>query len=280
MTIRKMFLGFLSLWLVTGSPGFPEEKILESQKLTQPVQIDGYMEEWSQAELYLEKNSKVRCAFQNDSENLYVLMIFEEPKSLSSINETGITLSFNTEGKKKKTTGVHFIQKMLAPEEAIAELEKQGEVLSEEQKRLIRTKAGAIVYLAESVQVKDQLASEATWPADILRPAFWSRQEDGKFVYEFRIPLARPEAHFPGLGASPGQTILINFEWGGLTEEMRKAMRARERTNLGRDIAGESGAGTVIVPGREGGGAPGGGPMPSPKKYSFWVGVKLASAEG
>jgi len=75
------------------------------------------------------------------------------------------------------------------------------------------------------------------------------------------------------------QLANINFEWGGMTEEMRKAMQARTRGELGRGISGESGAGTVIVPETESGGAPGGASMAVPKKYSFWVGVKLSQRE-
>lgn len=277
----KTFLGFLFLFLslVTAGLVFSQEKILDSQRAQQAIQIDGQADEWSQEALFFEKSSKVQCAFQNDEENLYVLLVFEDPKSLSSIHLTGITLSFNAEGKKKKTTGIHFIKKMLTPEEAIGELEKQGEILSEEQKQLIRSKAGVVVFAAEMVKEKDHPGPTETLVPGSSKPAFKTSEGRDRVVYEFRIPLARSEANPFGIGSAPGQILAVNFEWGGMTEEMRKAMQARARAELGGGIDRESGAGTVIVPGREGGGPPGSGSTAVPKKYSFWARVKLAGNE-
>ncbi len=275
----KTALVLVVLSLAVAVPVFPQEKILTSLWASQPAQIDGQDEEWNPDVLFLEKGSKVKCAFLNDQENLYVLLVFEEPKSLSTIDATGITLSFNTEGKKKKMSGIHFIKKMLTPEEVIAELEKEGQVLTEEQKQSIRSKAGAIVFAAEAVRDKGQPATEKEFIPGASRPVFKTSEGEKRVIYEFRIPLARSEGHPLGIGALPGQTIYINFEWGGMTEQMRKAMQARARGELGGDIGKSSGAGSVIVPGREAGGAPGGGPMPVPKKHSFWVPVKLAAKE-
>ncbi|MDH7513842.1 MAG: hypothetical protein QHH14_12920 [Clostridiales bacterium] len=275
----KMIWSFVLFCFVATGPIFPQQKPLESRPATQPAQIDGQDEEWNKEALYFEKSARVLCAFQNDEENLYVLLVFEEPKSLSSIEATGITLSFNAEGKKKKESGIHFFKKILSPEETIAELEKEGQILTEEQKQSIRAKAGAIVFVAEPVKGKGQ-PEEAEFGAPAgLRPAFKTMSEGQRVVYEFRIPFAQSEHQPMGIGASPGQTIAVHFEWGGMTGEMRKAMQARARRELGGGIDKEGGAGTVIVPGREGGGAPGSGAMPIPKKYSFWVAVKLAATE-
>jgi len=275
----KITFVLMLLMLAWTTPLFSQEKILESKWAAQPARIDGQGDEWSEDVLFFEKSAKVKCAFRNDEENLYVVLVFEDRKSLSSINATGITLSFNTEGKKKKTTGFHFIKKMLTPEEVIADLEKQGEVLSEEQRLRIRAKAGAIVYAAEMLKSKGQHPSGEIVVTSSLRAAFKTAETSDRVIYEFRVPLAKSETHALGIGAAPGQTVNINLEWGGMTEEMRKAMQARTRGELGRGISGESGAGTVIVPETESGGAPGGASMAVPKKYSFWVGVKLSQRE-
>ncbi len=275
----KMIWSLVLFCLVATAPIFPQPKPLESRRAAQPAQIDGQDEEWSKDALYFEKSARVQLAFQNDQENLYVLLVFEEPKSLSSIEQTGITLSFNAEGKKKKEKGIHFFKKMLTPEETIAELEKEGQILTDEQKESIRAKAGALVFIAEPIKEKGQPEETEFGAPAGLRPAFKAMSEGQRVVYEFRIPLAPSELQTMGIGASPGQTIAVHFEWGGMTEEMRKAMQARARRELGGGIDRESGAGTVIVPGREGGGAPGSGAMPIPKKYSFWVAVKLAAME-
>jgi len=275
----RTIIGLIIVLAFTASPAFSQGKILESKWTAHPPLIDGQADEWSEDVLFLEKSARVNCAFRNDAENLYVLLAFEDEKSLSSINATGITLSFNTEGKKKKTVGFHFIKKMVTPEELITSLEEQGEVLSEEQKQSLREKAGAIIFAAEMLGRKGEQAPEATHAPAASRPAFKTMPEGDRVIYEFRVPLAKSETHPLGIGTGPGQTVNINFEWGGMTEEMRKAMQARTRGEMGKGITGESGAGGVIIPGREGGGAPGGPAVRVPKKYSFWAAVKLSPGE-
>jgi hypothetical protein len=59
----------------------------------------------------------------------------------------------------------------------------------------------------------------------------------------------RPEAAAPdqlevetfpwGIGAEPDQNVNIGFEWGGMTDEMRKAMNARARAELDQGLARE-----------------------------------------
>ena len=44
-------------------------------------------------------------------------------------------------------------------------------------------------------------------------------------MYEFRVPLTRTNQP-GGVGAEPGQTIRLGFDWGGLTAEMKRAMMA------------------------------------------------------
>ncbi|MFQ6069464.1 MAG: hypothetical protein ACE5LC_02945 [Candidatus Aminicenantales bacterium] len=50
---------------------------------------------------------------------------------MSTILQTGITLWFNTEGKKKKEYGINFLKKKVTPEVYIAYLEKTRGLLSE-----------------------------------------------------------------------------------------------------------------------------------------------------
>ena len=88
-------------------------------------------------------------------------------------------------------------------------------------------------------------------------------------VYEFAIPLARVHELAAGVGADPGKTVMVGFEWGGPTEAQRK-QAARAAGNAG--IANEevTRGGRVEDMGR------GGGRIPS--KYSFWAEVQLAEA--
>jgi len=270
-------ISLVILVLLSAIPGFSEKKIIESKWAAQPLRIDGLNDDWDGDALTPEKGSKVDYAVRNDAQNLYVLLVFKDPKSLSTINSTGITLYFSPEGKKTKDNGVHFIKKRVTPDELIASLEQQGEVLTEEQKQGIKAKPALIMFAAEMVGKKGQEASETTPAPGTLRPGFKTGQQDNEVIYEFRVPLARSKTYPGGVGAEPGQNVTIGFEWGGLTEEMRQAMNARARSESGRGgVTGESSAGSVIIPGRGEAGPPQDSSMAIPKKYSFWAVVKLA----
>lgn len=269
-------ISLVILVLFSSSTGFAKEKTIESKWTAQPPKIDGLDDDWQEDVLSSEKSVKVDYAFRNDAQNLYVLFIFKDPKSLSSINATGITLYYNTEGKKKKDNGFHFIKKQVSAEELISSLEKQGEILTEEQKQTLRAKPSYILYDAEIKGKKAKEASETTLPAGVSKPGFKTAQKGNEVIYEFRVPLVRSETYPDGIGAEPGQNVNIGFEWGGMTEEIRKAMSAKARAELGRGVDSEAGAGRVIVTGEDGTRRPDGSSLGVPKKYSFWVDIKLA----
>jgi len=99
--VDSFFLCFAIIALCV--PGISEDKRVESIWAATPVEIDGLNDEWEGDTLTFEKNVKVDYGFRNDSENLYVLFIFKEPRRfMSTINKTGMTLWLNAEGKKKK----------------------------------------------------------------------------------------------------------------------------------------------------------------------------------
>src|SRR4030042_6248766 len=89
----------------------PAENIIQSTWTASPPQIDGQIEDWAGDAVTSEKSIGVDYAFRNDGRNLYVLFIFKDPKFLSSIDMTGITLYASTLGKKDKDWGVKFLKK-------------------------------------------------------------------------------------------------------------------------------------------------------------------------
>ena len=264
-------ISLVILMLVITTTGFSKEKFVESKWTAQSPKIDGLDEDWSEVVLTSEKKAKVDYAVRNDAQNMYVLFIFKDPKFLSTINATGITLYFNTQGKKKKNYGLHFIKKQVPPEELIAYLEKRGDVLTEQQRQSIKAKPAYIVYMAEWVGKKGKKASEATQIPGTWRAAFKINKKGNEVIYEFRVPLVKSEASPGGIGVEPGQNLKIGFEWGGMTEELRDRLKAQ----LGGEISRESGAGAVIDSRRGTTGALK-TTRAMPKKHSFWVDVKLA----
>ncbi len=254
--------------------GFPAENIVESKWTAQAPTIDGLDNDWQGEALTTEKKVNVDYAIRNDTQNMYVLFIFKDQKSLSSINATGITLYYNREGKKKKDHAYHFIKKKVTGEELIVYLKGRGEVLTEQQMHSIDPRKTYSMYMTERVGKKDEEISVAAPIPAVLNPGFKINRKGETFIYEFRLPLSKSETSPRGMGVEPGQIIKIGFEWGGMTETLMKRLSAQSG---GRDVSAEGRAGSVIDSRRGGAtGAPKSASGRMPKKYSFWIDVRLA----
>lgn len=265
-------------------PSFPKDVPLQSQWQSTPLKLDGKTEEWSGDTMAAEKGVKVDYAFRNDGRNLYVLFIFNDPKFLSSIEATGITLYFSPEGKKQKDFGVRFSKKNVGPDQVIAAYEKQGIVLTEDKKKEIRANKSYIQFEADAVDKKGQVIEPQGPQADVDVPTFRMARQGQLVVYEFRIPLAGRDFHPAGIGATPGQTLKVGFEWGGMTDEMKKAMASNIGGQEARARASDTSLDDAIRDGNEREAMGGGNSALTrmrmgPKKYSFWADVTLAQAQ-
>ena len=280
MNAKRLFthISLVIFMLVIATTGFSKEKFVKSKWTAQPPMIDGLDDDWSEDVLTTKKKLRVDYAVRNDAQNIYVLFVFKDPKFLSSINFTGITLYFNTEGKKKKDHGFHFTRKQVTADELIAYLEKKGEVLTEEQRQSIKAKPAYIVYMAEIAGKKGKEASETTQTPGSLRPAFKIKKKGEEVIYEFRVPLAKSETSPGGIGADPGHSIKVGFEWGGMTDELRKVMSAsaRAKSDLGVSREGKAQSQIDTSRGQSRAPRPGRSSRAIPKKHSFWIDVKLA----
>lgn len=262
--------------LIFVTTGFSKENFVQSKWTTQPIIVDGLDDDWEGDEMISEKKVQVGFAVRNDAQNMYVLFVFNDLKYMSNINATGITLYYNTEGKKKKNHAFHFIKKKVTGEELIAYLKKRGEVLSEKQMQSIEPTNTYSVYMTERVGKKDKKISIMVPIPAVLNPGFKINRKGDAFVYEFKIPLIKSEISPRGMDIKPGQNIKIGFEWGGMTEELMKRLRAQSGRS-GGDVSTESRAGSVIDSRRGGAtGAPESTSGRMPKKHSFWVDINLA----
>lgn len=264
-------IGLLSLFL---SLPLPAEQVVPSGWAATPLQVDGQVEDWTGAALSTEKGIGVDYAFRNDGRDLYVLLIFKNPKSLSSIDMTGLTLYANTSGKKDKDWGVRFIKRTVGGAQLIEYMEKMGQPLAEERKAEIQDKPQLILFTATAVNKKGEEIFPSNPVQDVNLPGFRIGRQEDAVLYEFRVPLISRDVHPTGIGTDPGKSIKIGFEWGGMTKEMREAMRGQPRgTATGADAnRDEQTTGTYL------GTHPSTGPS-GPKKHSFWVDVKLAQAQ-
>lgn len=102
--------------------------------------------------------------------------------------------------------------------------------------------------------------------------------KDKVSAYECRIPLGGTPRE-GGIGIGPGKGIKIGFEWGGMTEEIKKARMAQrtgaetQASPAATDMESRLTGDLESLDMEEDGSS---GYSRCPKKYSFWVDVKLA----
>jgi hypothetical protein len=283
--LKAVILGSaVMLALAAASPA--KDVPVTSRWLAAPLRIDGQNQDWAGDALTAEKGVKVDYAFGNDGQNLYLVFIFNDPKFLSSIEATGITIYFSPAGKKQKDFGVRFMKKNVGPDEVIAAYEKQGLVLTEEEKQKIRANRKYTLFEANAVDKDGEVITPAQNSAEVDPPIFRSARQGNLVVYEFRVPLVARELHPAGVGAAPGQTIRVGFEWGGLTEEMKRAMASNMSGQGTRAGATDVSMDETLRGGNENEGMSMGSSSPSlarmrmgPKKHSFWVDVALSQSQ-
>lgn len=261
------------------SVAWTADTVVESRWAAEPLRVDGVILEWIQTVMSQQKNLSIEYAFENDARNFFGVLVFKDPRYLSSIEMTGITLYFGPAGGKQKDFGVRFRQKNATADELIEMLEKQGQALTEEKRAEIKTKPLYFLFEADAVNKKGDIIPLPETQGNVDPPVFRiSRGQDGSMVYEFRVPLASRDVHPAGVGSGPGELIKLGFEWGGMTKEMRAAMRGRgdmpDQSRVSdEDARGERGqdesAGSSPSLARSAQG---------PKQYSFWVDLKLAQA--
>jgi len=275
-TFALLAIGFLLAALLGYGPA--EEKILESKWTAVPVMIDGLDSEWQGEAMNAYEGGMVNYAFRNDGAHLYLLFVIKDPKFLSSIGATGLTVYLSPEGKKSKDHGIRFVRKPVPAEQLIASMEKTGEILTEQKKAEIRARKFYFVFQSEVIDKTPDTKTSVGEGSPVEPPIYMAMTKDKVSVSECRIPLGGtpPEG---GIGIGPGKSLKIGFEWGGMTEEMKKARMAQraaaetQASAAATDMEGRLTSDLESLDMEQGGAS---GYSRSPKKYSFWVDVKLA----
>jgi hypothetical protein len=213
-------LAGVGLSLLLSGSLFSEDPVVLSQWAASPVRLDGRAGEWaSDSLLHLEKID-LDCGFKNDARNLYVLIIFKDPKHLSSIDSMGITLSCAPAGTKKRSRAIKFITTFLTADEFISMSEGTGTRLTEKEKEDIRGRVRYPVFAAYPIDKKGKAFPPAGLAAgDEEPPAFWATRFANISTYEFRVSLSSREDYPAGIEAGPGEAISISVEWGGAAKK-------------------------------------------------------------
>ena len=258
--------------------GFAEEKILESKWTGLPMIIDGLDSEWQGEALNTDNEGMVNFALRNDGAHLYLLFIIKDPKFLSSIGATGLTVYLSPEGKKSKDHGLRFVRKAVPADQLIASMERSGEALTEEKKAEMRAKKFYLVFQSEVIDKTPDKKAPGTEGVAAEPPIYKAMTRDNLLVYECRIPLGGSPRE-GGIGIGPGKSLKMGFEWGGMTDEMKKARLAQRAAAESQASAAATDMESRLTSDLESIDMEPGGASRysrSPKKYSFWVDVKLA----
>jgi hypothetical protein len=271
------FLSVFFLWILIASisyAGISEAKEILSVWPASPLKINGSDEEWGKEAVYFEKKIKVNYAFQNDENNLYILFKFNDPSYLSSIDKTGITIWFDKEKRKKKDCGITFLKKKIPTEIFLSLLEQQRGAITEEDREQLSKEPYHFIYQKQVINKKAS-SSKIVENRESPPALFMSTSTKEEVVYEFVIPMESDGDFAANTGLKPGQVIKVGFEWGGLTEEMKRERikKIEEMTEkkgipearIEQTLRMERVLDTDFNKSSQ-----------EPKKYALWVDVRLA----
>jgi len=254
--------------------GFSEREGVLSTWPASPIIIDGLDEEWAEEVVCFENKYKVKYGFKNDENNLYILFKFNDLSYLSSIDNTGMIIWLSSEKEKKKDYGIRFLRKKVPTETFLYLLDQQRGAIPEEDKEQIRKKPFHFVYSIQVIRKKES-SSEIVKNQESLHAHFRCISAKERVTYEFVIPFKMEGDFASRTGIKPGQIMNVNFEWGGLTEEMKKERikRIQEKAEqqgapearIEEDLRRERALDTDVNK-----------PSSDFKKYAFWVKVRLA----
>jgi len=283
--VNGLLLAFVVLALV--ATGFSKDKPVESQWVSTPASIDGMNTEWGNVSLITYKKTKVDYTFMNGEKDLFILFIFKDPKYLSSINWTGLTVWLSSQGKEDKNLGIRFIRKQISADDYIAILEKQvGNAMPEEKKEQIRQNKAYWLFEQELINKNAADYSEDTPNPKFNGASFRNNVLQKNIIYELAISFSKLAEIAPEIGAGPGKSLSLNFEWGGASKEYKEALAvgmAQQDTRA--RAAGATGSLTSERGASEGLGdversssnlARMRSQLQKVKKYNFWVEVNLA----
>ncbi len=272
-----------------------QEKVLRSQPVAEPRQVDGDEIDWQGTTFLNFSKAGVEYAVSHDRDYLYLILIFRKQEGLSTGEQTGVTVYISQPGKKNKDYGYHFVRRVVSAEEAIARMEAYGQTLTEEAKAQIRAKKVFAFYEGEPVGKKfkadlKKLEGQKYEPAIFRSRVFQERTAEGpmsragaafqKAVFEFRIPLRPSPAMQPLI--EQGKPIGLGIEWGGMTEKMKQELMARRAAEASRATAQDT---RMVVSGEDpeaGGFDRGAGELSFrqvPKKFNFWFDLLLTEED-
>lgn len=291
MNKRIFFIMTLSALFVVAFFGaaYAKDEAIASNWASVAPKIDGLRQDWEGTPLTPQKFD-VQLGFKNDDKFLYILLVFTNPKNLSSIDLTGITLFFNPEGQKKNDFGINFRRVQLTADQFIAMTEQEQGPLGDEEKARLKTNPKYALFHCGIISKGSKKVLNADESKGILPAVFRINREQMALCYEFAVPLKRATETAPGMGTEAGKTVTLGIEWGGWSKQMQK-FASLDMAGMGMSAQDERASDDLAA--REDSGDPkdiermkmGESPQLAamrkrqPRKFDFWVNVQLANIQ-
>ena len=284
---RIIYLLFMIFLL--GATGCNSQK-MQSAWAPDKIEIDGQMQDWSGNQTTYFEDEDILMGLANDSQNLYLLVRFNDPQWARMIKMSGLTVWIDPDGGKDKIFGLRytggpsmedFQQRQGDSARTMPEGENQFPGMDRFKDKMKERPEFAVVD-SKSEQIVPIPKDGSKGPS----AEFYS--DGGFYNYEFSVPLELISADFYGLELKPGQKIGIGSIWGGSDrDEIRNEMGG----GPGGKTGGGPGGGMGGSPpsgggpgGGMGGGPPGGGmrgERPNmPEKQEYWFDITLAQNAG
>jgi len=290
---QSLILPLLLLFALTLFSGCGGTK-LESSWLDREVIIDGKDIEWHGARVILE-DANLGMGLMNDDENFYLTLSLTDRMVQMQVLRNGFTVWFDSQGGKKKIFGIRFPLGMqdFADQrgEGFPGMEQEGMGgrtgrMDDRRQQDPRQLEAMFDRLIE----KGELEIIGPEETPLRRYSLVENQDvklgitfnNGRLVYELKVPLAKADALSLGIGTIPGKIFGLGFETPELDmAAMRQQMGGRKGGGLrgvggvGGDAMGGSGD---MGGGMRGGGRGGmrGGMMRTFEPFQLWTKVKLA----
>jgi hypothetical protein len=245
------------------------------------VGIDGVPAEWQGTTTYIE-DPNVAVGVMNDDDYLYVSLSTPVREVESQIVFRGLTVWFDPGGRKAKRFGIRCpVGMAMRPGEFGRRAEREGNRKAGRD-MIPENLEASTTFLEILGPDEDDRITLATAETPGIEVALG--HQDGRFVYELKVPLRTDESHPYAIGVENGRPIGIGFE---TPEPDREAMREAMGDSLAGGLPGEGwGEGPDGEGMRHGGTGPGGmgpggpgarGTRRLPRPLEIWGRISLAS---
>lgn len=278
---------FVSLIIIILTAGC-KELIVSSHWISQPVTIDGQIDDWGDLPVSYFKDQDAVVAVCNDSSRLYLQFRTKNADWARTIKMSGLTVYVDNQGKKNKDFYLKFTG---GPDNPLFhglqgnDSVKVRQDIPPEMRDRIKNKKPELICFDKKRYLDKQIPMSGS-----EGPAVGFGSEYGFYIYEFSVPLHKSTVNDYGIEATPGQKMSIGLVWGD-KKDFRKNNKPHD-FNSGEGMRGEGGEGgegfeggglsdrdEPIGGGRppESGRMPGrGGQFKRPEKQEIWLNTTLA----